>query len=579
MLKSFRAEGLKAIRLAQCDSVPPVMVIAGPNGVGKSTLLSAIHRRQIGVNFEDDTTVLYQPPHRAIRRQRVQRRYLMGALKSFVATLTGNDVQGFEGLPISYPARLPDNVDEAGSTLKFTLGQFENRRQAMLARRVDALAEAGQPLETAGLPKVYAPLAELTQRLLPHLVFTRIDFTNEDDIRCVFRRTDGVTEDLLDLDDLSSGEKSIFLLFLPLVEDEIQARLRALGGDGEGPALAQPHRLFLIDEPEQHLHPDLQSRILGYLRDQAAAYGTQFIVATHSPTLVDQATDIELYVLNFSTGAGVNQLRRVATNEDRLAAIRSIAGTTYPVTTGRTIVCLEGVRQGQAATDIGLLGVLLPDATRYTFVPLGGRGNVLRAVPEFRARLREEGYGIAVYGVVDLDQGDPGVEGVVAWDVAMIENLLLDPDAIAATASALLHREVDVETSRTALTDTAAGLRGDEISLRVGEAIGFMPIRIRGASAEQVSRLLKEARSRLDLDDATVTRMVDEATNRVDQSLRDGTFARTFRGKPMLAGIHQRLGLDGASVRLDTFAYALAQECARRGSVRSQLERVFGNFR
>lgn len=100
MLKSFKAQQVKAVRLAQCDSVPPVMVIAGPNGVGKSTLLSAIHRRQITVNFEGDTTVLYQPPHRAIRRQRVQRRYLMGALKSFVATLTGNDVQGFDRLRV-----------------------------------------------------------------------------------------------------------------------------------------------------------------------------------------------------------------------------------------------------------------------------------------------------------------------------------------------------------------------------------------------------------------------------------------------------------------------------------------------
>lgn len=275
----------------------------------------------------------------------------------------------------------------------------------------------------------------------------------------------------------------------------------------------------------------------------------------------------------------MNQLRRVATNEDRLAAIRSIAGTTYPVTTGRTIVCLEGVRQGKAATDIGLLGVLLPDATRYTFVPLGGRGNVLRAVPEFRARLREEGYGIAVYGVVDRDRGDLDVEGVVAWDVAMVENLLLDADAIAATASALLHREVEVEAARRALAESGASLREDEISLRVGEAIGFVPIRIRGASTEEVSRLLKEARSRLDVDDATVTRTVEDATSRVDEALRDGAFVRTFRGKPMLAGVHQRLGLDGASVRLDTFAYALARECARRGSARTELERVFGDFR
>ena len=88
------------------------------------------------LSFDVDTQILYQPPHRAIRRQRVQRRSLMGQLRSLFDTLAANDVQAFEGMSVSYPARLPDNVDEAGSTVKFTLGQIENRRQALLTQRV-----------------------------------------------------------------------------------------------------------------------------------------------------------------------------------------------------------------------------------------------------------------------------------------------------------------------------------------------------------------------------------------------------------------------------------------------------------
>src|SRR5947208_2068735 len=105
MLRTFRAENLRALRLVACDDVPPVMVIAGPNGVGKSTLLSAIHRKLITLSFDVDTQILYQPPHRAIRRQRVQRRSLMGQLRSLFDTLAANDVQAFEGMSVSYPAR------------------------------------------------------------------------------------------------------------------------------------------------------------------------------------------------------------------------------------------------------------------------------------------------------------------------------------------------------------------------------------------------------------------------------------------------------------------------------------------
>jgi len=38
-LLSFRIGPEKALRLAEADPVPRVMIIAGPNGVGKSTLL------------------------------------------------------------------------------------------------------------------------------------------------------------------------------------------------------------------------------------------------------------------------------------------------------------------------------------------------------------------------------------------------------------------------------------------------------------------------------------------------------------------------------------------------------------
>ena len=102
---------------------------------------------------------------------------------------------------------------------------------------------------------------------MPHLRFERIDFSDENDIRCVFIRTDLVGENELDLDDLSSGEKSIFLLFLPLIEADITAGLNHLDptfeADTGNPTQDQ---VILIDETEQHLHPELQARLLGYLQ-------------------------------------------------------------------------------------------------------------------------------------------------------------------------------------------------------------------------------------------------------------------------------------------------------------------------
>lgn len=64
------------------------MVIAGPNGSGKSTLLNAI-RASAGY-----TNVIYVGPHRAMRKQTVQQRYLFQQPLSFESLLAGQKCPG-----------------------------------------------------------------------------------------------------------------------------------------------------------------------------------------------------------------------------------------------------------------------------------------------------------------------------------------------------------------------------------------------------------------------------------------------------------------------------------------------------
>lgn len=577
-LRRFRVENIKGLRLAACEAVPRVMVIAGPNGVGKSTLLYALHTRQ-GAEYDEGTAPpIYQPPHRAIRSQQVRRRWL-GLFRPLLDIFSGTDVSGFEGLNIQFPARTPGNVDEAGSTIKYTLGRLENRRQTILAALVDEHRLSGSAIDAAKLPDIYGPLRTLTSTLLPHLSFQRIDFSNEENIQCVFQRTDVVGRDDIDLDDLSSGEKAILLLFLPLIENEITRLLNALerGGAAGEPIEPAPDRVFLIDEPEQHLHPELQGRILGYLRDEAARQTTQFIITTHSPTLVDQAFDSELYVLGFPQKPDENQLHRVATSADRLETIRALAGNTYVITTGRSIVCLEGTGDSTTKpTDVRLIEILCPTATRYTFVPVGGKGNVIRVVRQLRENLPEEHFGIKVFGVVDRDRSETNVEGVAAWDVATIENLLLDPRAIAAVAN-------DLRDDTGATSDQVASLlveagreqRQEEIALRVMGAIGVRTVRIKGISVQEVKEAIANERESLDVGDEQIEQIISVATTAADAALAEDSYLRVFRGKQLLRGVYAGLGLGDAQVPFDRFCYALARRCADLPTVRALVDSVF----
>jgi predicted ATPase len=82
------------------------------------------------------------------------------------------------------------------------------------------------------------------------------------------------------LDELSSGEKQI-LLFLA----EVQRRIRR-------------GSLLLIDEPEIHLHPAWQARLVGALTDLCRKYDTQMIITTHSEVVARSVYEHELVLLD-----------------------------------------------------------------------------------------------------------------------------------------------------------------------------------------------------------------------------------------------------------------------------------------
>ena len=59
-----------------------------------------------------------------------------------------------------------------------------------------------------------------------------------------------------------------------------------------------------LDEPENHLHPELQRRVLS---DLLAAFPTvQFVVATHSPFIVGSVSESNVYVLDYDETSKVN---------------------------------------------------------------------------------------------------------------------------------------------------------------------------------------------------------------------------------------------------------------------------------
>lgn len=205
--------------------------------------------------------------------------------------------------------RLPDSVDEAFSMVKYSIAQIEQKHLALLQR---IYKDHGGQIPIGAMPDIYEPLRTLTTYLLPHLQFHSVEIGDPNNVRVLFTRTDGDYEDLIDIDELSSGEKAIVGLFLPFLEPQIEALMGATDAED------LPLPTALIDEPDIHLHPTLQVSLIDYLRDLANTGKGQFIITTHSPTILDSLREDELFLLApVASVAAENQFVRIASSEEQ----------------------------------------------------------------------------------------------------------------------------------------------------------------------------------------------------------------------------------------------------------------------
>jgi predicted ATPase len=77
-------------------------------------------------------------------------------------------------------------------------------------------------------------------------------------------------------------------------------------------SLITPGFIAVCDEPENHLHPEMQRTVLPGLI--AAFPGVQFIVATHNPFIVNSVEESNVVVLDYEDRGAQQEYRRVVSN-------------------------------------------------------------------------------------------------------------------------------------------------------------------------------------------------------------------------------------------------------------------------
>lgn len=579
---TFEVGPEKGLVRASCTSVPKLMLICGPNGVGKSTLLHLLKRRPD--QAEPGTEIIYIGPHRAWRRSSIRASFLYDQIQTYRGMLTLDQLPGFQHPGLQYVSafpRSPDYTDESPSLAKYGIAKLEQRRKDKITTIFD---ERGGEVPKGSLSDIWAPLRSLVEALLPHLIFERIDATDSANIRCIFRRVDGDTEAEIDIDDFSSGERAVVALFLPFLEHQISGLLEK-----------QPHSdvtpTALIDEPDLHLHPLLQVSFLDYLRRLAAAGEAQFILTTHSPSLIESATSDELFLLApVAAVADGNQLVRVASDTDKLETLREITGAAHIITRGRPIVFIEGeaVSGRTKPTDQLLIQLMLPESKGWVLVPGGGRTQTLGAARRLREALPEGLPGIAAYCLLDNDRGGDGdPDWAISWPVAEIENLLLVPRAMFeflepySTSTGLR----DEQAVAGALDEIAASLDDNEMRLRIHERAPELRVRFDDVVGDtEATAALLAAGSRFQdwissqETEARLQAAMREAKAEVEAIIRDGRRLQAFKGKHILKRFFDRY-VHPTGLSYANFVIELARFAANDPAVKTIVSQAFDKLR
>jgi len=120
-----------------------------------------------------------------------------------------------------------------------------------------------------------------------------------------FKRT--TNNESVDIFELSSGEKGLIHFIFSIYGFEIK------------------NGIMIIDEPELHLHPQIQSKYLDIIKSVKDVLGIQFIIATHSPIFINSETIHSVY--RFYKENGFSQIIKPAITESEKDLIHFLTYT------------------------------------------------------------------------------------------------------------------------------------------------------------------------------------------------------------------------------------------------------------
>jgi predicted ATPase len=563
-INEIKAQGIMPVTNFQVDSLSDLVVIAGPNGVGKTRLVTGLLQY-----FQNPTgnNISF-----VIEATNENEENIFG--KKTINTATPQDAQKLKGL-------LQKN--QRRRNLKSSIVYFESNRSIKNVKALAFQFDYPDPWEEKlGWNISFGGLANRWQDT-QHAIFKKIQSQKSSIAsRAIQLKRDGHQAMNLDFSDpLTPFRKAFSQLLGPkaLANADIQRQVLTYEFDGETRdinTLSSGEREVLnitfdfilrkpsdcvvfFDEPELHLHPELLSRLINTLKD--VGKNNQFIFISHSPDVISSSLDDSVIFLTPPKEDGTNQAVLVSPEDENTEALSRLGQSVGVVALGKKIVLIEG---NSSSLDKQTYGHILKNSfPDLVLLPSGGKGN-LQAFEAIKEQVLDKSiWGVDFYMLADRDAAPSNGSSEDMKNDANgkfktlgkyhLENYFLDPVTLASCFEQMEEKDSwlrSPEKIEDILREIASEHIGYAASLIASKLVrdkaGNTDVMVKGAhtlTEEQlVERMLdkanqEHARISESLNQENITKYVEQTHKELDSLLkRDGDeWKNSIPGKPVFA--------------------------------------------
>ncbi|RBI59522.1 hypothetical protein DMJ13_23265 [halophilic archaeon] len=558
-LDSFRVEDEGPIDTAFCDNVPSIMIVAGPNGVGKSTTFEFIaecmdsnnHSRR-GEEIEGSGKPVYLSPHRAPTSAEIDDSIIMqSSSRTFNEALstqytlsenhfTSNSLPNFLNAPQSNIERSSREADFAPYyEIKKRLAELKSERERLVTNILDREGK----VVSENVPDITEQLSTAVDDLLPGVTFDEIQ--KEDQTYLIyFENRNG---ERIEFDNLSSGERDTVALAFPFIDKKLESEL----AEARNQTVSQEDLVLLIDSPEAYLHPSLQEHFFSYCRreikeiNESKSWDVQLMMCTHSQMILENTPEEELFFLHYYDDIPDEKSNQLISADDLdRDLIETISGDLgfAALSTGKPLLLVEG------RSDKKILRKIHRDLdANLEIIPMGSKSSVQGVNKAFNELLPKlSTMGVEVHAIVDRDREwnlDSNIEDrVFILPVTCVENLLLDPSLIYSAIDTLAD-ETEIRSHNLRSASDMSNIineiiRSDrfksrELQKRIGDRLSIH-IDVTGMEELTEDRIRDRMETTTNTKKDRIGRIISESQERLDRAINEENFG-SLNGKIILS--------------------------------------------